>query len=145
MSKIVGLDLNIDQDYLAEAVKQTVLMGISESLNGKNEIVSQIVNSVLTQKVDKDGKVSSYDRDNRYTLLEVYVNNMLSEEVKAEMKAQIEEQRPKIREHIRKEMMKKNFVDDMSNAFISCVKGNLESDYRTKVNVLFNKVADEEY
>ena len=30
MANIVGLDLNIDQDYLAEAVRQTVIMGISE-------------------------------------------------------------------------------------------------------------------
>ena len=56
MANIVGLDLNIDQDYLAEAVRQTVMMGISESLNGKNEIVSQIVKMVLSTKVDKTGK-----------------------------------------------------------------------------------------
>lgn len=56
MANIVGLDLSIDQDYLAEAVKQTVMMGISESLNGKNEIVSQIVKMVLSTKVDKNGK-----------------------------------------------------------------------------------------
>lgn len=37
MANIVGLDLNIDQDYLAEAVRQTVIMGISESLNGNKE------------------------------------------------------------------------------------------------------------
>jgi len=33
MGNIVGLDLNIDKDYLEEAVKQTVIMGISEALN----------------------------------------------------------------------------------------------------------------
>lgn len=55
MGNIVGLDLNIDQDYLAKAVQQTVLMGISESLNGKNEIVSQIVKMTLNTKVtDKE-------------------------------------------------------------------------------------------
>ena len=65
MANIVGLDLSIDQDYLAEAVKQTVMMGISESLNGKNEIVSQIVKMVLSTKVDKNGKVSSYSKDRK--------------------------------------------------------------------------------
>ena len=59
-NNIVGVNLNVDKDYLQEAVKQTVLMGISESLNGKNEIVSQIVKSVLDTKVDKTGKISSY-------------------------------------------------------------------------------------
>ena len=79
MGNIVGLDLNIDQDYLADAVKQTVIMGISESLNGKNEIVSQIVKMVLTTKVDKTGKISSYSSDNKYTLLEYYVQKMIKE------------------------------------------------------------------
>ena len=68
-NNIVGVNLNVDKDYLQEAVKQTVLMGISESLNGKNEIVSQIVKSVLDTKVDKTGKISSYSSDNKYTIL----------------------------------------------------------------------------
>ena len=67
---IVGLDLNIDKDFLAEAVKQTVLMGISESLNGKNEIVSQIVNAVLSTKVDEKGMINSYEGYNRQTIIE---------------------------------------------------------------------------
>ena len=53
MANIIGLDLNVDQDYLAEAVRQTVIMGISESLNGKNEIVSQIVKMTLNTKVSE--------------------------------------------------------------------------------------------
>ena len=70
MANIVGLDLNIDQDYLAEAVRQTVIMGISEALNGKNEIVSQIVRMTLNTRVSDKGTISSYERDNKYTLLE---------------------------------------------------------------------------
>lgn len=66
MGSIVGLDLNIDQDYLAEAVKQTVVMGISEALNGKNEIVSQIVKMTLNTKVSDKGTISTYSSDNKY-------------------------------------------------------------------------------
>lgn len=79
MANIVGLDLNIDQDYLAEAVRQTVITGISESLNGKNEIVSQIVKMTLSTKVSDTGTISSYERDNKYTLLEYHVKKMISE------------------------------------------------------------------
>ena len=106
-NNIVGVNLNVDKDYLQEAVKQTVLMGISESLNGKNEIVSQIVKSVLDTKVDKSGKISSYSSDNKYTLLEVYVNNMLTEVVKEEIKSMIEAKRGECAEIIRKELNKK--------------------------------------
>ena len=96
MGNIVGLDLNIDQDYLAKAVQQTVLMGISESLNGKNEIVSQIVKMTLNTKVSDKGTISSYDRDNKYTLLEYYVKKMITEVTAEVMQKMVDERRPEI-------------------------------------------------
>ena len=104
MGNIVGLDLNIDNDYLAEAVKQTVIMGIAESLNGKNEIISQIVNSVLSTKVDKNGNISNYSSDNKYSLIDFYVRKTLKEIAIEEIKNICEERKPEIREIIRREL-----------------------------------------
>lgn len=117
-NNIVGVNLNVDKDYLQEAVKQTVLMGISESLNGKNEIVSQIVNSVLQTKVDRTGRVSSYSYDNKYTLLEFYVNEMLTDVVKEEIKNMIEEKRTECADIIRKELNKKANINKFVDNFI---------------------------
>jgi|GEM_PF-1927208 len=138
-NNIVGVNLNVDKDYLQEAVKQTVLMGISESLNGKNEIVSQIVKSVLDTKVDKTGKISSYSSDNKYTLLEVYVNNMLTEVVKEEIKSMIEAKRGECSEIIRKELNKKANINKFVDSFIDSTGKALDATWKTTININYEK------
>ena len=140
---IVGLNLDIDKDYLQEAVKQTVLMGISESLNAKNEIVSQIVNSVLNVKVDKNGIISSWERDNKQTLLEFYVKNMLTELAKEEIKNMVEEKRAEIRQIIRKELLKKVNINKFTDNFIDSVSKNLDSTWKTTINIDFEKYRED--
>ena len=139
MENLFGLNLNIDENYLANAVKQTVIMGISEALNGKNEIVSQIVNSVLTTKVNKEGKISGYSSDNKYTILDFYVQNLITEEVKKEIKLICEERRPEIRELIRKNLRKECTAEKFVDKFYDCMIQNLNSTWSTNVTVEFEK------
>lgn len=142
MSNIVGLNLDIDDNYLAEAIKNTVMTGIVESLD-KDKVVSGLVNTVLETKVDKDGCISSYCSDNKYTLLELYVNKMIRDVIKEEMKKLVEEKRPKMQEIIRKELNKKATLDKFVDAFISSNLDNLDNDWRTKISVEYQK--DKEY
>lgn len=142
MGNIVGIDLNIDDNYLNEAVKSIVMTGIAETLD-KDKIVSGLVNAVLETKVDESGEISSYSRDNRYTLLEVYVNKMIREIVKEEMKKLVEERRPKMQEIIRKELNKKATLDKFVDAFMSSNLDNLDNNWRTKISVEYQK--DNEY
>lgn len=141
MSNIVGIDLNIDDNYLNEAVKSIVMTGIAETLD-KDKIVNGLVNTVLETKVDKDGSISNYSSDNKYTLLELYVNQMIREIVKEEMKKLVEEKRPKMQEIIRKELNKKATLDKFVNAFISDNLDNLDNCWRTKISVEYEKNKD---
>lgn len=145
MGNIVGLDLNIDNDYLAEAVKQTVIMGIAESLNGKNEIVSQIVNSVLSTKVDKNGNISSYSSDNKYSLIDLYVRKTLKEIAIEEIKNICEERKPEIREIIRRELTKKASAQKFVDKFFDCMVTNLDSTWQTTINVDFQKKNEKDW
>ena len=142
MANIVGLDLNIDQDYLAEAVRQTVIMGISESLNGKNEIVSQIVKMTLNTKVCDKGTISSYERDNKYTLLEYYVKKMITEVTSEEMKKIVDERRPEITKAIRDELSKKVNYTKFVDAFISHISEAIDNSWCPKIEVSFEKRSD---
>lgn len=138
-TNLVGFNMNIDQNYLEQAVKQTVEMGIAESLNGKNEIVSQIVHSVLTTKVNDRGIISCYERENNNTLLDYYVKQMLTEEVKACMKELVEEKREEIRKIVKKELSKKVTSDKATDAFISCVSQSFGSYFKPNIDVTFCK------
>lgn len=142
MGNIVGIDLNIDDNYLNEAVKSIVMTGIAESLD-KDKIVSGLVNTVLETKVNKDGCISRYDSDNTYTLLEVYVNKLIRDIAKEEMKKLVEEKRPKMQEIIRKELNKKATLDKFVDAFISSNLDNLDSNWRTKISIEYQKDKEE--
>lgn len=139
MGNIVGLDLNINQDYLENAVRQSVMMGIAESLNGKNEIVSQIVRMVLSQKVDKNGKVSSYSSDNKYTLLEYYVMKLLNEVTAEEMQKMVDEHREEITKAIRTELAKKVNYNKFVDAFINNVSSAVSNSWCPKIEVKFEQ------
>lgn len=142
MGNIVGIDLNVDNNYLNEAVKSIVMTGIAETLD-KDKIVNGLVKAVLETKVDEKGEISSYSRDNRYTLLEVYVNNIIREIVKEEMKKLVEEKRPKMQEIIKRELNKRATLDKFVDAFISNNLDNLDSNWKTKISVEYEK--DKEY
>ena len=142
MGNIVGIDLNVDNNYLNEAVKSIVMTGIAETLD-KDKIVNGLVKAVLETKVDEEGRISSYSSDNRYTLLEVYVNNIIREIVKEEMKKLVEEKRTKMQEIIRRELNKRATLDKFVNAFISNNLDNLDSNWKTKISVEYEK--DKEY
>ena len=142
MGNIVGIDLNVDNNYLNEAVKSIVMTGIAETLD-KDKIVNGLVKAVLETKVDKEGRISSYSSDNRYTLLEVYVNNIIREIVKEEMKKLVEEKRTKMQEMIRRELNKRATLDKFVDAFISNNLDNLDSNWKTKISVEYEK--DKEY
>ena len=139
MGNIVGLDLNVDQDFLAKAVQESVMMGISESLNGKNEIVSQIVKMVLTTKVDETGKISSYSRDNEYTLLDYYVTKMIKEVTAEEMQKMVDEHREEITKTIRAELSKKVNYNKFVDAFINNVSSAVSNSWCPKIEVKFEQ------
>ena len=139
MGNIVGLDLKVDQEYLANAVQQTVMMGIAESLNGKNEIVSQLVKSVLQTKVTDKGTISTYAGDNKYSLLEFHVRQMLTEVVKEEMKAMVAEKRDEIGAVVRRELSKKSTAEAFVSRFISTVERAIDATWVTKIDVNFEK------
>ena len=144
MGNIVGLDLNIDQNYLEQAVQQTVMMGIAEALNGKNEIVSQIVKMVLQTQVDKNGNIPRYSSDPTMSLLEFYVKQLITEETKNEMKRMVEEHRPEITKTIRDELSKKVNYTKFVDRFISNVSDAVSNTWFPKIEVSF-KAKETEY
>jgi hypothetical protein len=141
---IIGLDLNIDQDYIAEAVKQTVLMGISESLNGKNEIASQLVNMVLSVKVDEKGKVSDYERYNKYSLVEFHVRKLIEEEARNTIEEVVEENREVIKAELRKAINNKKFTNEIVAAMTNGMIDSMNDKYKTSISISLDK-KEEEY
>ena len=100
--KILGVDLNIDQEYIANCVKDVVKASMSEALGTTERITSEVVNEILKAKVDKDnGKIRDSDW-NTEPIIDHYLKEEILEVVKKELKLAISNKRDVIRKLIRK-------------------------------------------
>lgn len=142
MSNIVGLDLNIDNNYLEECIRQTVVMGISEALNGKNEIVSQIVHDLLRMKVNERGEVSRYGSDNKYTLLEYLVKKNLSDVISNELMEEVEKARPMIAAKLRECILEEATMGDLVASFVDSFRASSRYRWNTSMTVNFTRADD---
>ena len=113
-NNLVGVDLNIDHDFLSDVVRQVAIAEIAEALDSdKHNVVQAVVKSVMSQKVDpSDGKPSRWG--DGVTLLEYYVRKMLTDEVKEQVNALVQEKRPMLAEMIRAELAKQSWQSLLS-------------------------------
>ena len=60
MNNILGVDLKIDQNYIAECVKEVVNASMIEALGAKNDIVETIVKELESGNVNLDDAINKY-------------------------------------------------------------------------------------
>jgi hypothetical protein len=138
-ANIIGVDMHVDKGYLEAAVRQTVVAGISEALNGKNEIMSQLVHDVLSQKVNSDGKVPDRYEKATMTLLEWYTRRALTDEAKSLIAEEVEKAKPQIRKQIRAELQKQSTTNALVDGFLTAVTSSIGRYYGCTINFDFTK------
>lgn len=142
-NNLVGVDLNIDHDFLSDVVRQVALNSIAEAMNKENHIVEAIVKQVMRQQVNKNGEPARYSSDEHYTLLEYYVRKMLTDEVRQQVVAIVEEKRPEIAEAVGAELRKEATCESFTNAFIRSLTNALSNSWRPSIEITFEEPGEE--
>lgn len=139
MNNILGVDLKIDQNYIAKCVKEVVNASMIEALGAKNDIVGTIVKELLNTKVDKDTGKPSTSSWGTERLLDFELRKQMTEVVKETVKQSIEEKKPILTEMIKKELNKKANMEKFVDSFINNTTKTLEHSWSTKINIDFEK------
>ena len=147
MQQIIGLNLNVDQKYVTDVVKQSVLLAIANAVDTeKTGIVNGVVNAVLTSMVKKESGAKADDYDIRNgracTLIEYYVRNIITDLIKDELKSIVESKRADFRKLLLEGLNKKENQKNLVNSFLESLVQNAKSTYFTKVNVGFERKED---
>lgn len=147
MQQIVGLNLNVDQKYIADVVKQSVLLAIANAVDTeKTGIVNGVVNAVLTTQVKRENGAKADDYDIRNgrscTLIEYYVRNIITDLIKGELQSIIESKRADFRKLLLEGLNKKENQKNLVNGFLDSLVQNAKSTYFTKVNIGFERQED---
>ncbi|MDR4318422.1 Uncharacterised protein [Niallia circulans] len=139
MSNIMGLDLKVDEKYIGEIVKNVVQASIAEALGAKDDLVNTAIKTMLTTKVDRNGKVSNYSSDNKYNLIDYYVHSTVTDVCKEMALEIIQENRDALKAELKKQLSSERSVEAFTKSMIDSTMENLNREWSPSITVQFDK------
>ena len=138
---LMGLNLNVDSELMAEAAKEAIIAGVASGLEMKEQLVSEFVKSMLSEQVRiSDGRTKEYSGDKCCSRMEYIVRKAFSEIVREELAKMLEDQKPVLRELIRKEFQKKQVQSQFVEMFMKSLTDSITNQYTTKVSLEFEEI-----
>lgn len=135
---LLGLELNVDQDFIAKAAQNAVIVGISQAIENKDGIIEAVVKTALNAKVDSKGNLTTSDYHSM-PILQYLVTQTLVDQTKQILQEQIMAKKGEISEIIKKEISKKGFVNKFIECFFSSVEKCISDYYRTTIDIHFKE------
>ena len=140
---LMGLNLNVDSELMAEAAKEAIIAGVASGLEMKEQLVSEFVKSMLSEQVRiSDGRAKEYNGDKCCSRMEYIVRKAFNEIIKEELAKMLEEQKPVLRDLIRKEFQKKQVQSQFVDMFMKSLTDSITNQYSTIVNLEFKEKRD---
>lgn len=137
--QLLGLNLNVSQEFIANTLKNAVSMAIANALDQKDKCLQNIIESALSVKVNESGKISTYSSENRYSFVEYYVRNAIMEEAKEVLKEVVAERKNELHKMLKKQLSSAKFANAFMETFVGGMLGAFESTYRSNINISFEK------
>ena len=140
---LMGLNLNVDSELMAEAAKEAIIAGVASALEMKEQLVSEFVKSMLSEQVRiEDGRTRQYSSDKCCSRMEYIVRKAFSEIIREELAHMLEDQKPVLRELICKEFQKKQVQSQFVEMFMKSLSESITNQYDTKINLEFSEKRD---
>lgn len=137
---LMGLNLNVDSELMAEAAKEAIIAGVASGLEMKEQLVSEFVKSILSEQVRvEDGRTRQYSSDKCCSRMEYIVRKAFSEIIREELAKMLEDQKPVLRDLIRKEFQKKQVQSQFVEMFMKSLTDSITNQYSTTVNLEFKE------
>ncbi len=140
MGNIVDVDLKVNPDYLAKSAEEIVKAGIIKALGDPSMILEAAVNSVISRKVDRDGRESTSYSAKPY--LDWLATKVVEDTVRDCLKEIIEERKEEFEQIIKAQLSSKKFIKDVAASFVQSMIGAAESTWKMPIEVKFEKLED---
>lgn len=138
MSNIMGVELNLDQEYIKAAVEDIVKAGIVQALGNPSDIVKRAIDQTINQKVDRDGKPSR-DSWNAIPYLQWLSEKTVKETVAECIKEYIQDHQEEFKTEVLKQLSNPKFRKDVSVKFLDTIINVGASRYAMPISVSFKE------
>lgn len=141
MGNIVGLDLKLDENYLAASVQDIVRASIVQTLGDPSQLVRKAIDATINTKVDKDGKPTSSTWGG-----EPYLNWLARKTVEGvvseAMKELVAERADELKAEMKKQLSSKKFAENSAATFVQLMLDATASMYKMPITVGFERPKD---
>lgn len=140
---IMGVNLEIDQEYIKQSVEEIVKAGIVAALGDPASIVKTAIDKTINMKVDRrDGKFtnSSYGS---VPYLSYLAEKTVENTIKKTLEQYVEEHAEEFRQEVYRALSKKEFKRGTAEAFVSTILNNAKSQWKMPISITFEAETDE--
>lgn len=141
MGNIMGVELNLDQEYIKAAVEDIVKAGIVQALGDPSDIVKRAIDQTINQKVDKDGNPSK-DSWRTIPYLQWLASKVVEETVRDCIKGYIDDHKEDFKAEILKQLSNPKFRKDAAVSFITTMTKAAETRWDMPISVSFKNKED---
>lgn len=120
MSGKANLQIEMPGVDFAGMAREAIAAKLTESMIGAEDMISKIVVTALTQKVNERGAVDQYQSYNKIPFVEWVAQDLIREATKSVIKNRVEKLRPVLEKQIEKELTKntKSIAISLTEAFM---------------------------
>ncbi len=137
--------INVSNELIMPIIKEKIKLAMVEALNHEDQLINKVVETVLYDKVDENGKKSGYSSDNKYSYIDVVLRNAIKDEAKIVFKEFIDQYRTKIGLELQKQLQTRKGVVMFTSKILEAVTGNLERDWKLNVHFDFKEHDPQRY
>lgn len=128
------MSLSISKEMLTPVIEQQVKAMMTEILGGKEFIIDEIITKILHQRVDKDGKPSTWGGD-KQTYFDWLLVNELTKVVKELIHEEITSQSGKIRKQIKKAIQTEKGANTIAQALLNGLGQTVNNTWRSTFKI----------
>lgn len=143
MPNIVGLDLNIDQEYIAASVQQVVKAAIVQALGDQDAIVRKAIDSTIDCYVDNEGKKVDKSSWKAKPFLDWLAQKTVEDTVRECIKEIVDENKDAFKTTIKEQLNSRKWRENVAEAFLQSMLESAKNIYRMPVTLAFEQNKEE--
>lgn len=137
-----NVNIQISKDLIAPIIENKIKLAVLEALGDDKKLIMNVVETVLSLKVDETGKRQSSDYYNKFNFIDIVLKQGIENACKEAIKEFINENKEAIKEETKKQLCSKKGLGMFVDSFLSGMLKASESDYRFKAEFKFGTLTD---
>ena len=129
------ISLNVSKDVITPIVERHIKDAVLTAMGGRDEVISKVLDGILTQRVNSDGKVGSYSSDNKYLWIDIVFTKKIEEAVRKELEDVMSESVLRIKKALILKLKTDKGASMVADALIEGLNDTFKNNYKSKVDI----------